>query len=219
MWAVGTAEKCRKTRREKQGWLNLAMVSVVEGPGLEGLELGGTEGTPSLQSSQNQEWEMLERLCVATGWVGGHKLPGAAREESSGTAITNKGVSSFPVKVSSFPQQTAAFQSRALLSLWSRKRKKSLMQRSGEPWRAWSSQNLVWVSSERSHNVLCCWRCGNPWHPCCGMVCDEMWGLRGGRQGTGETAGAMLRWEWAGNLGSFILGKVKVLGGWGTRLA
>lgn len=25
------------------------MVSVVEGPGLEGLELGGTEGTPSLQ--------------------------------------------------------------------------------------------------------------------------------------------------------------------------
>lgn len=41
-----------------------------------------------------------------------------------------------------------------------------------------------------------------------------MWGLRGGRQGTGETAGARLRWGVGRKQGeSFTVGKVKVLGG------
>lgn len=62
----------------------------------------GEQGEPlpcrAEQSSQKQEWEVLERLCVVTGWMGVHKLPGAAREESSGAAMTSKGVSFFPVK-------------------------------------------------------------------------------------------------------------------------
>lgn len=92
------------------------MVSVVEGPVLEGvedsLELGSSGGTTSLQDRAELPeagMGMLERLCVARGWLGGHKLPGAAGGESSGAAITSKGVSTFP-------QQTAAFQSRALPS-------------------------------------------------------------------------------------------------------